>query len=416
MAYLRSQTLPVAAGRLSDVRRSRAICLLAAMTLVASLVLAATASARDPGRWVLTGASSIPSNYWQGLATSPSENNIFFIGPAQGLWQTTPQLVQTAGVDKEIPTDLRHTIGYNHIGDPTWLGGEGGRIVLPMECFDPSANPTNTCGKGAFGIADAHTLAFRYYVQLDPKFIPKAMWAETSPNGKLIWTSSGDDLIAYRASQVAAANAAPSGPELKPVKRLKDAVPPTGITGAVFRKKRLLLAGESNHTYQVWAVDTRTGDRKLQIEMHICGESEGLGLFSALGGRLHWLIAPSDDSGCELTFGPQSGLMHLRPAPGHDRFRVRVIDVEDIGQPGGKVSAVVMVTRHGGRPVPHAHIRFAGAGAFANRRGHAQVFAKLETPGWFRVFARKGDRYGTSKLVDVGVTQSTTEARRPSGG
>ena len=61
--------------------------------------------------------------------------------------------------------------------------------MLPMECYNPAQDPSNTCGKGAFGIADPSTLAFRYYVQLDPKFIPKAMWAETSPNGKLIWTS-----------------------------------------------------------------------------------------------------------------------------------------------------------------------------------------------------------------------------------
>ncbi len=385
--------------------------LLFGAALVALLAFASTASARDPGRWVLTGASSVPQDYWQGLTSSPDASSVFFVGPAQGLWQTDPQLVQTNGVDKEIPTDLRHSVGYNHIGDPTWLGGEGGRIVLPMECYDPSKDPSNTCGKGAFGIADAKTLAWRYYVQLDPKFIPKAMWAETSPDGRLIWTSSGDDLIAYRASQVTAANAAPSGPELKPAKRLKGAVPPTGITGAVFHGDRLFLAGESNHDYEVWAVDTRTGDRRLEIETHICGESEGLGLFSTLGGRLHWLIAPSDDSGCELTFGPQSGLMHLRRSPGHDRFRVRIVDVDDVGKPGGLVSPVVQVTRHGGRPVRHAHIRFAGFGSKTTRDGGGQIFARIKTPGWFSVFARKGHRYGTSRLTQVGNPGAGASAR-----
>jgi hypothetical protein len=401
------------------VFRARSVGLLLAATLAATLAIASTASARDPGRWVLTGASSVPQDYWQGLTNTPDTSNIFFIGPAQGLWQTDPQLVQTAGVDKEIPTDLRHSVGYNHIGDPTWLGGEGGRIVLPMECFNPSANPTNTCGRGAFGIADAQTLAFRYYVQLDPKFIPKAMWAETSPDGKLIWTSAGDDLIAYRASQVSQANAAPSGPELKPTKRLKDAVPPTGITGAVFRKNRLLLAGESNRTYEVWSVDTKTGDPKLQIEMHICGESEGLGLFSTLGGRLHWLIAPSDSSGCELTFGPESGLMHLRRSPGHDRFRVKILRVReqvDYGSEARQVEVTLRVTRHGGRPVRGAHARFANAGDLTNTHGKATVSTTLDRSGWFAAFARKGDRYGTSRLFNVGVTQSTAPARRASRG
>src|SRR5215208_1364151 len=384
---------------------------------VALLAFASTASARDPGRWVLTGASSVPQDYWQGLTNTPDESSIFFIGPAQGLWQTDPQLVQTNGVDKEIPTDLRHNVGYNHIGDPTYLGGEGGRILLPMECFDPSADPSNTCGKGAFGIADADTLAWRYYVQLDPKFIPKAMWAETSPDGKLIWTSSGDDLIAYGASQVSQANAAPSGPELKPTKRVNNAVPPSGITGAVFRKQRLFLAGESNHTFQVWAVDLKTGDRKLQIETEICGESEGLGLFSTLGGRLHWLIAPSDDSGCNLTFGPESGLMHLRRSPGNDSFRVHVKKVRqqiDSGSTSVQVEVTARVTRAGGKPVRGAHARFAGAGNLTNRRGRAKVSTTLERPGWFAVFARKDKRYGTSRLVNIGVPEAATPATRRS--
>jgi hypothetical protein len=398
------------------VRRPRSFALLATAALAALLAFATSASARDPGRWVLTGASSIPSNYWQGLTTPPSAESVYFIGPAQGLWQTNPQLVQTAGVDKEIPTDLRHDIGYNHIGDPTWLPGEGGRVVLPMECFNPAANPSNTCGKGAFGIANPQNLAFRYYVQLDPKFIPKAMWAETSPNGKLIWTSAGDDLIAYRASQVSRANAAPSGPQLDPVKRLRGAVPPTGVTGAVFRKQRLFLAGATGHTYQVWSVDTQTGDRKLQIETHICGESEGLGLFSTLGGRLHWLIAPSDDSGCQLTFGPESGLMHLRRSPGKERFHVKIQRIRQEVAPGStapQVEVKARVTRAGGKPVRGAHARLAGAGDMTNKRGRATISTTLETPGRFAVFARKGERYGTSKLIGFNIPASGAAPNRP---
>ena len=50
---------------------------------------------------------------------------------------------------------------------------EGGRVLLPMECFTPGVG--NTCGTGAFGVADPATLAFRYYVKLDPADIPKAL-------------------------------------------------------------------------------------------------------------------------------------------------------------------------------------------------------------------------------------------------
>jgi hypothetical protein len=390
------------------VGRARTLTILIAVALAATLTLASTASAKDPGRWLLTGASSIPNDYWQGLTSDPSDTNIFFIGPSQGLWQTNPQLVQSAGVSKVIPTAVKQSAGYNHIGDPTWLDGEGGRVLLPMECYNPAADPPNTCGTGAFGIADPETLAFRYYVQLDPAFIPKAMWAETSPNGKLIWTSSGDDLIAYRASQVTQANAVPSGPELEPVKTLVGAVPATGVTGAVFRHGHLLLAGESNHVYQVWAVDTKTSDRKLKLEMHICGESEGLGLFSTLGGRLHWLIAPSD-SGCELTFGPTSALLHFRHSPGRERFHVHISEVTIGGSSESselKVEVRARVTRAGGKPVRGAHARFAGGGDTTNRRGRATISTTLERPGRFAVFARKGHRYGTSSLVGVNVSSS----------
>src|SRR5919204_102489 len=208
---------------------------LAALVAAAILTLAGAPAARaaDPGRWLLTGASSLPVNYFQGLTTDPAEANVFFVGVFQGLWRTDALLGQNAGVASEIPAGVTATEGYNHIGDPTWNPGEGGRVILPMECFTPGVG--NTCGTGAFGVADPVTLQFRYYVKLDPAEIPKAMWAETSPDGSLIWTSSGNDLLAYPSADVTQANRAPSGPLLRPVRRLVGAVPPTGITGAVFQ-------------------------------------------------------------------------------------------------------------------------------------------------------------------------------------
>jgi hypothetical protein len=424
------------------VGRARTCISLFAAVFVATLALASTAAAKDPGRWLLTGASSVPNGYWQGLTSDPTDSRLFFIGPFQGLWQTTPALVQTAGVDQAIPTALRKSVGYNHIGDPTWLGpsvahpsmagradaprtarppgsldGEGGRVVLPMECYNPSQNPSNTCGKGAFGIADPSTLAFRYYVQLAPKFIPKAMWAETSPNGKLIWTSSGNDLIAYHASQVSQANAAPSGPQLKPVKTLTNAVPPTGVTGAVFRHGQLLIAGESNHDYDVWAVNTKTGNRKLKLEQHFCGESEGLDLFSGLGGRLHWIIAPSDDSGCTLTFGPTSALLHFVKRPARERYEVNIVHLkQQIDSNAAQVEATVQVTRAGCCPVRGARVRFAGGRARTGAGGVAIVSTTVDTPGWFSAYARKAERFGISKRVGINVDAPASSGSRAKPG
>ena len=36
-------------------------------TVALTLALCAPATARDPGRWTLTGWSSVPNNYWQGV-------------------------------------------------------------------------------------------------------------------------------------------------------------------------------------------------------------------------------------------------------------------------------------------------------------------------------------------------------------
>jgi hypothetical protein len=77
--------------------------------------------------------------YWQGLTSDPAEANLFFVGVFEGLWRTTPQLRQTAGVPNAIPEAVQQAEGYNHIGDPTWNPGEGGRVLLPMSASRPAS-------------------------------------------------------------------------------------------------------------------------------------------------------------------------------------------------------------------------------------------------------------------------------------
>ena len=354
----------------------------------------------------MTGASSTPAVYWQGPTSDPADSSLDLRRRLPGPLADDAAAAPDGGRAARIPPAVARDEGYNHIGDPTWNGGEGGSVLLPLECYVPGVG--NTCGTGAFGVADPATLGFHYYVKLDPAEIPKAMWAETSPDGSLIWTSSGDDLLAYRTSDVTPANAGPSGPVSRAARRLPGAVPPSGITGAVFHDGRLLLAGERNHVYQVWSVDTATGQRRLEIEMRICGESEGLDMISTLDGELHWLIAPSDP-GCQLTFGPTSALLHFQPALKHDRSAVDVLDVDAGGLPG-EVSATIRATR-GGRPLPQARVSFAGGSARTGRDGVAVVTTRLELPGRFRAVVRQGQNYGASELVPVGLPPSASSVR-----
>jgi hypothetical protein len=372
--------------------------LLFTVAVAVGLVAAPTAGATGTERWLLTGASSVPVTYWQGLTSDSKATNLYFAGIFEGLWRTTPLLRQTAGISSAIPPAVKQSEGYNHIGDPTWDEGRGGRIILPLECYTPGVG--NTCGTGSFGIADPASLAFRYYVKLDPAEIEKAMWAEISPDGSSIWTSAGNDLLAFRARAVSRANRAPEGPLLTPVRRLHDAVPPSGVTGATFHRGRLLLAGQDGGSHQVWSVNTETGKRRLELERNICGESEGLDVVRTLGGKLHWLIAPFDP-GCELSFGPTSALLHLVRAPAHRRFKVKIRDI-DAGPIPGDVNVKVRATRKR-RPLRRARVSFAGARARTNKRGIARLATRLEQPGRFKAVARRGQNYGASKLVPIGI-------------
>jgi hypothetical protein len=291
--------------------RPKFLC--AVLAVVAIAAGAAPAPAADPGRWIETGHSPVPLEYFQGV-TSDRHRNLWFAGLQVGLYRTDPQLVEQARDESEIPVDVFLREGYNHIGDISWDRHEHERVLLPLECFVPFFG--NTCKNGSIAVADPETLEWRYYVKLDPAFIDKAMWAEASPNGKLLWTSSGsgDDLLAYDMDQITAANAAPDGPKLKPVRILDGAVPPLGITGATFDKHRLLLASGRGSLFQVWSVDLRDGSRELEIEKTVFGESEGLDMVKSFDGELHWLITPFQTGGRPPTYGSTSALVHFVPA------------------------------------------------------------------------------------------------------
>jgi hypothetical protein len=370
------------------------------VVVVLMAVVCPSATAKDPARWLLTGATSVPVPYWQGLTSDPAERRVFFAGVFEGLWRTTSLLKQTAGVPGAIPPAVKTSEGYNHIGDPTWNPDEGGRVLLPLECFTPGVG--NTCGTGSFGVADPDTLGFRYYVKLDPAEIPKAMWAETSPDGALVWTSSGADLLAYRSSDVSQASAAPVAAPIRAERRLPGAVPPSGITGAVFYRGRLLLAGEAGGRYLIWSVNTDNGQRRLEVQTSLCGESEGLDIIPTLGGQLHWLIAPFDP-GCELSFGPSGALLHFVRRPGRDRLKVSVR--------GNRVR----VTRRG-RAVRGARVSFAGARGLTGARGLARIRTRIELPGRFAALARKGQSYGLSRRVELGRAPAMSPAVRNAAG
>ena len=380
------------------MRRRLTIWIVALGPVAGSLPPAAEAA--DPGRWRLTGHSQTPIEYFQGVTSDP-RRNLYFDGVFMGLYRTDFGLREEARNGNAIPPDVATREGYNHLGDLSWDEREGGRLLLPAECFYPGQpNGGNTCRTGSIGVADPSTLRWRYYVKLDPAFIAKAMWNEVSPDGRLLWTSSGDDLIAYRVSEITPANAAPGGPRLRPVRRIRRAVPPSGITGAAFSRGRLYVAGQSAGPFQIWSIDLSSGGRRLEIERRFRGESEGIDFFSALGGTLHWLVMPLDPAGRPPTFGTDGGaLLHfVRRPPRRIRLRVAPRRVA-AGTRRRFVFRATVLVRGRRRAVRGATIRFAGRRARTDRRGRASIVRRLHRPGRHRARAtRSGLRRGTASV------------------
>jgi hypothetical protein len=380
-----------------------------AVSLAVALAAApAAASGADPGRWRETGIARIPFEYFQGVASAP-DRRLWFDGVFAGLYRTDDRLSERARSDAAIPPLVTAREGYNHIGDITWDAAEGGRILLPLECYYPGrAGGANSCGTGSIGVADPDTLRWRYYVKLDPAEISKAMWAEVSPDGRLVWTSSGADLLAYRTAHISRALAAPGATPIRAVRRVAAAVPTAGITGAAFYGDRLMLAGQDDTLFQVWSVDLATGGRRLEIERRIVGESEGLDVIDALGGVLHWIVTPIDPAGRPPTYGTGSNvLLHFVPATHRRILRLAVRPRELVAGRPARVTFIATTLRNGRRrPVAGAQVRLAGARARTSARGTARPTVRITRPGRYRATASRADlRTGAVTLRVVAAKQ-----------
>jgi hypothetical protein len=332
-----------------------------------------------------------------------------------------------------IPPAVTASEGYNHIGDIAFDAREGGRVLLPMECYYPEAapgqsDPNNTCRTGSIAVADPQTLQWRYYVKLDPAEIPKVMWVATSPDGELIWTQSGNDLLAYRADDVNPANAAPGGPVIHPVRRLVGAKPPSGITGAVFYQGRMYVAGQDDPIgFQVWSIDVATGERRLEIERAVIGESEGLDVFDGLGGVLHWIVAPYNTENLPsegpfytstvLHFAPRGEAAAGSPAPtgaAGSVPRIRLTATPRRAAAGRRVRfsfrATAMIAGRR-RAVGRAVVRFAGRRALTDRTGRVRIARSLPRAGGYRARATRRDLRPGSTTVRA--TQRRAAVGRP---
>jgi hypothetical protein len=381
------------------------------MSALLVAALSPAAAAKDPRRWTEAPLSRITLEYFQGIASDPA-GRIFFDGVRTGLYRTDPALRETARNSNVIPPSVSQSEFYNHVGDIAWDAREGGRVLLPLECFNENSmpgteDPGNCSGRGAVGVADPETLQWRYHVNLDPAEIPKVSWHAVSEDGRLLWTHSRDDLLAYSLDDISAANASPAGP-IRAVKVLRGRSPLRNINGGAFFRGRLYVAAQTGALFQVFSVDVDTGARRLEIERQINGESEGVDFFPGLGGVLHWMIMPNSRTGPPTYGGGGTGvLLHFFPrgeAPPGMRPRIRVSVKPKTVNADKRVRYRFTATWRFGEttePVANALIRFDGKRLRTDSEGRASKRRRIEEPGRHKAKATAAGFRGGEATVRV---------------
>jgi hypothetical protein len=360
----------------------------ALVVVLAAMALPTAAQAADPGLWIKTSQLTKPAWYRQGLASDPVTGNVFFSGSFSGITLTHNER-EIKKFTNVIPQDVADREKYNHIGDIAFDPGEGGRILLPLESYAPLQPDTNPSKTASIGVMDSKTLAWKYYVKLDPSEINKAQWVATDSEHGLIWTLGDTSLLAYNIADINPANAAPNAAPIHSVRRL-DFVVPDGAGGAVVIGNRIYLSQLKDGVDRIISMDLTTGATQLEIEFPQSYEQEGLDTGPYLDGFLHWEVVPGAglSSTQLLNFVPKGARLALKL----NRARVKA---------GKKtpLTATATVNTNGFKiPLRDVEIRLGGKSVRTDAGGHAKLTVKL-TRGKYRAQAfYKGLRTATKPV------------------
>lgn len=356
------------------LRAMRSAAVLGALVL--PVIPAAAAQAADPGLWIKTTQLREPAYYRQGLASDPKSGDVFFSGSFAGIYRTHRGR-EIATNTNPIPKDVATREQYNHIGDIAYDTAEGGRILLPLESYQPFQSDPNPSKTGSIGVLDAKTLRWKYYVKLDPAEIAKTQWVATDPAEGLVWTITDHDLLAYRLSDITAGNAAPGAAPIHSVRRLANAAP-DGAGGAVVFRGRIYLSTQVGKVNQIVSVDPNSGASRVEFEMRGTLEAEGLDVGPYMGGLLHWGLVPG---------GGLSNTQVVNLLPKGAKLRLRLNHTHlRAGRKTTLTGTATVATNHFTIPVQGVQFRLAGKAVKTDASGFAQLKVKL-TRGRYRAHA-----------------------------
>jgi hypothetical protein len=353
--------------------------------VLAVLAAPAAAQAADPGLWIKTSQLTKPATYRQGLASNPLTKEVFFSGSFSGITRTRDE-VELSKNTNAIPRDVADREHYNHIGDIAFDGGEGARLFLPLESYAPLQQDTNPAKTASIGVMDAKTLAWKYYVKLDPTEIDKAQWIATDAEHGLVWTIGDVSLLAYNLADINPANAAPNAAPIHSVRRLDNAVP-NGAGGAVVIGNRIYLSQLLGGVNRVISMDLGTGAQQVEIEIPGDLEEEGLDVGPYLDGLLHWELVPGAglSNTQVLNFVPKGARLKLAL----QRQRIRA------GKRTTLVATATVVTSGYAIPLRGVEVRLGGKRVKTDARGRAKIKVKLTRGGYRAQAFYKGLRTAT---------------------
>jgi hypothetical protein len=292
------------------MRRRRSIAVLAGLLTATGAPGLAAPTAH--AAWRLLSERSLPAVYNQGVAHDGVTGAYFFSGTPStansALVRTDSKLRRVAARGAVLP---RTPQGFNHVGDLAFDPHQR-RLLLALECYRPAAGG-NTCGRGAIAVADPRALAVRYRVDLDPAQIAKAMWVETSPDGRWLWTSSGRRLLAYRAASISALTAARQRAGAAPLRGLDvgAVLPGSGVTGGA------ALPGRVPGTYRL-VLSLNAGPRLQLVSYSIRPRAGAPSLASPLPSTEVSILRSQRQREPEGLAATPAGLVwQVKPSPGY---------------------------------------------------------------------------------------------------
>ena len=198
--------------------------------------------------------------------------------------------------------------GYNHIGDPTWDAREGGRLLLPLECYrQGSRRQQHLQARHAIGVADPLTLRWRFLVDRPGRDREGDVGRGVTgrPAGLDV---NGGVLLAYRTTAIHRTAG--------PLRRRA----PLGRRAAGHQRGRLLrrpAAGRGQRRRRVRGQLDRPRHRRPPAgdpAARQALESEGLDVVDNMGGVLHWIVRPLSGQG--------NVLLHYTPTTPRGRLRL----------------------------------------------------------------------------------------------